>query len=306
MLLVNGLTTLGLGALCTFLPDQVLSFLTQYEDVVVSWVATAALSVGGALCICQAVLFGAVFLVWIQATQAVANALTVAVLVYTALQWLVILFLCVAYHDYEFFPDWLLAAQIGGSAGFTFMNTLTIMWMFFARKETTRSTPSLTRKRRKPNDASNQITVTIEQQDTNHTGEGGATKADNSRRKTRSKKRRKQVGSTGPRELRSPLLDDDNTSDEDETHNDNENNTESKTNSDTEQKDEESNNEDEDDGLETKYGFGRLFALVKPHICWLISGCGALLFRLPFSLAQPHFVSSCIGSLIDEDYSGAT
>ena len=45
--------------------------------------------------------------------------------------------------------------------------------------------------------------------------------------------------------------------------------------------------------------------LAAPQRPWLVGGCLALLIRLPFSLAVPHFVSKAIGSAIDGDMGAA-
>ena len=45
------------------------------------------------------------------------------------------------------------------------------------------------------------------------------------------------------------------------------------------------------------YSSGRLISLACPHRAWLIAGCVALLVRLPFSLAVPHFVSESVGDM---------
>jgi len=45
----------------------------------------------------------------------------------------------------------------------------------------------------------------------------------------------------------------------------------------------------------------RLMALAVPEVQWLILGCVALLVRLPFSLALPHFVSAVVSALIHDD-----
>jgi len=50
-----------------------------------------------------------------------------------------------------------------------------------------------------------------------------------------------------------------------------------------------------------QYGWGRLLRLAKPQRRWILAGCVALVIRLPFSLAVPHFVSETIGALIDGD-----
>ena len=52
-------------------------------------------------------------------------------------------------------------------------------------------------------------------------------------------------------------------------------------------------------------GWKRLLSLAKPEMRIIAAGCLALLVRLPFSLAVPHFVAEVIGCLIKEDYSGA-
>eukprot|EP01060_Flectonema_neradi_P024485 TRINITY_DN3337_c3_g1_i1.p1 TRINITY_DN3337_c3_g1~~TRINITY_DN3337_c3_g1_i1.p1 ORF type:complete len:789 (+),score=129.28 TRINITY_DN3337_c3_g1_i1:25-2391(+) len=45
----------------------------------------------------------------------------------------------------------------------------------------------------------------------------------------------------------------------------------------------------------------RLLALAKPEYRIILAGCIALCIRLPFSLSIPHFVSECIGALINKD-----
>lgn len=56
--------------------------------------------------------------------------------------------------------------------------------------------------------------------------------------------------------------------------------------------------------LDRGQGWSRLMKVATPEAMWLALGCYALVLRLPFSLALPHFVSQVIGSLIEED-SGA-
>jgi hypothetical protein len=50
-----------------------------------------------------------------------------------------------------------------------------------------------------------------------------------------------------------------------------------------------------------QYGWTRLLQLASSEKLVLIAGCVALLIRLPFSLAVPHFVSECIGAVIAGD-----
>jgi ABC-type multidrug transport system fused ATPase/permease subunit len=52
-------------------------------------------------------------------------------------------------------------------------------------------------------------------------------------------------------------------------------------------------------------GTARLLKLAGKESLYLWLGIAVLLIRLPFSLSIPHFVSTTIGSLIDEDYDGA-
>ncbi len=52
-------------------------------------------------------------------------------------------------------------------------------------------------------------------------------------------------------------------------------------------------------------GTARLLKLAGKESLYLWLGVSVLLIRLPFSLSIPHFVSTTIGSLIDEDYDGA-
>lgn len=52
-------------------------------------------------------------------------------------------------------------------------------------------------------------------------------------------------------------------------------------------------------------GTARLLKLAGKESLYLWLGVVVLLIRLPFSLSIPHFVSTTIGSLIDEDYDGA-
>lgn len=52
-------------------------------------------------------------------------------------------------------------------------------------------------------------------------------------------------------------------------------------------------------------GTSRLLKLAGKESLYLWLGIVVLLIRLPFSLSIPHFVSTTIGSLIDEDYDGA-
>ena len=52
-------------------------------------------------------------------------------------------------------------------------------------------------------------------------------------------------------------------------------------------------------------GTSRLLKLAGNESMYLWIGIAVLLVRLPFSLAIPHFVSTTIASLIDEDYNGA-
>ena len=58
----------------------------------------------------------------------------------------------------------------------------------------------------------------------------------------------------------------------------------------------------EGDSKELSYGTLKLLKLAHPHRAWLFAGCGALLFRLPFSISMAHWVSACIGCLNDGDY----
>ena len=51
--------------------------------------------------------------------------------------------------------------------------------------------------------------------------------------------------------------------------------------------------------------FRRLFQLVHQHRIYLYAGCVVLMVRLPFSLAIPHFVSSCLGAMTDLDFKRA-
>jgi ATP-binding cassette subfamily B (MDR/TAP) protein 9 len=49
-------------------------------------------------------------------------------------------------------------------------------------------------------------------------------------------------------------------------------------------------------------GWSRLLALAGTQRSMLVAGCVALLVRLPFSLAVPHFVSECLGAVISGDH----
>jgi len=248
VLLLNGLAMLGFGTLCSFLPDEVLAFVTEYQDTNVTYIATAVLSVAGALMLSQVVLVAAAFVVWIQASYDVAVAVTVAVLIFAVVQWLGCLFLSVGYHDYEQFPSWVLVAQIVGSAGFGLLNALAIMWVFFfhrGQQDQKKPLAHARLKRSKPSKTP-------------------------PRSKTKGRSSRADGNVT---ELEDPLLDNDSLDEENPTEPDDSDASSAPSGK-------------LDDEPEKKYGFGRLFSLVKPHICWLIAGCAALLVRLPFSLAQ--------------------
>ena len=52
-------------------------------------------------------------------------------------------------------------------------------------------------------------------------------------------------------------------------------------------------------------GWSRLLALAGTQRSMLVAGCVALLVRLPFSLAVPHFVSECLGAVISGDHQQA-
>ena len=52
-------------------------------------------------------------------------------------------------------------------------------------------------------------------------------------------------------------------------------------------------------------GTRRLFQLAHPHLVYLYIGCAVLLFRLPFSLGIPHFVSTSIGALSQSQFDRA-
>jgi len=71
--------------------------------------------------------------------------------------------------------------------------------------------------------------------------------------------------------------------------------------------DEEMNNPVQNAGQKTSRlrGTARLLKLAGKESFYLWLGIAVLLIRLPFSLSIPHFVSTTIGSLIDDDYDGA-
>eukprot|EP01062_Namystynia_karyoxenos_P082607 TRINITY_DN9332_c0_g1_i1.p1 TRINITY_DN9332_c0_g1~~TRINITY_DN9332_c0_g1_i1.p1 ORF type:complete len:869 (+),score=226.90 TRINITY_DN9332_c0_g1_i1:87-2609(+) len=52
-------------------------------------------------------------------------------------------------------------------------------------------------------------------------------------------------------------------------------------------------------------GWQRLLGFAGPERQWIFLGCAALLVRMPFSMAIPHFVSESIGAFGDGDESGA-
>ena len=276
VLLLNGLAMLALGAVCTFVPDIVLAFVTQgMPGVTPTYVATGILSVGGALLLCQSLLVAAGFVVWVQATLSVATTFTVAVLVFTDVQWLGVLFLTIGYHGYEAIPTWLLGTQIGGCAFFTFINAMSVMWVFFFnRSERSRSPLQVMQPRGQP------------------------------QKQTAPNLRSRHGTGSSVTELEDPLLESTETLDDDRACGDDIEEGASELHDGSGPKDGRRPGKLKDE-VEQNYGFGRLFSLVKPHICWLIAGCIALLVRLPFSLAQPHFVSACIGCLINSDYDGA-
>ena len=72
-----------------------------------------------------------------------------------------------------------------------------------------------------------------------------------------------------------------------------------------EEKDDDDDEDKEEKEEEHNYGWKRLLALARPESRLLAAGCIALLIRLPFSLAVPHFVAESIGCLTNDDYSGA-
>ena len=52
-------------------------------------------------------------------------------------------------------------------------------------------------------------------------------------------------------------------------------------------------------------GTRRLIKLAAPQMFWIYLGCVVLLIRLPFSIAQPHFVSTTLGALSRQDWDAA-
>ena len=56
---------------------------------------------------------------------------------------------------------------------------------------------------------------------------------------------------------------------------------------------------------EKTYSSGRLIKLACPHRAWLIAGCVALMIRLPFSLAVPHFVTETVAALQEQQWDAA-
>eukprot|EP01065_Artemidia_motanka_P022054 TRINITY_DN26272_c0_g1_i1.p1 TRINITY_DN26272_c0_g1~~TRINITY_DN26272_c0_g1_i1.p1 ORF type:complete len:815 (+),score=259.33 TRINITY_DN26272_c0_g1_i1:44-2488(+) len=56
---------------------------------------------------------------------------------------------------------------------------------------------------------------------------------------------------------------------------------------------------------ERKYGWRHLLGFARPEQRWITLGCVCLVFRLPFSLSIPHFISETIGALSDRDLDGA-
>ena len=52
-------------------------------------------------------------------------------------------------------------------------------------------------------------------------------------------------------------------------------------------------------------GTRRLIKLAAPQMFWIYVGCVVLLIRLPFSIAQPHFVSTALGALSRQDWDAA-
>ena len=52
-------------------------------------------------------------------------------------------------------------------------------------------------------------------------------------------------------------------------------------------------------------GTRRLIKLAAPQMFWIYVGCVVLLIRLPFSIAQPHFVSTTLGALSRQDWNAA-
>jgi len=52
-------------------------------------------------------------------------------------------------------------------------------------------------------------------------------------------------------------------------------------------------------------GTRRLIKLAAPEMFYIYLGCVVLLIRLPFSIAQPHFVSTTLGALSRQDYAAA-
>ena len=55
----------------------------------------------------------------------------------------------------------------------------------------------------------------------------------------------------------------------------------------------------------TPPSFGRLLRFAAPESPWICLGLLALLLRLPFSLAMPHFVSVALGRVIASDFAAA-
>lgn len=289
VLLLDALAMLGAGTVCSFMPQVLLDFVTQYEPVSVSYVATAVLSVAGALMLCQTVLVASAFVLWVQATASVAMALTVAVLVFSDLQWLAVLFLGIGFHDYEGFPGWVLIAQIVGCAAFTLLNAVAVMWIFFFHRGNAddalhRTQRSGSSGQSPPQDDVQSLAVRVESKTSQSVEEEkSAGEAKNVRSRKSTKKQKPTRGgrskpTNGMTELEDPLLDRESLSEgEDAVDLDVEGE------SSAEEPQRSGKLEDE---VEVSYGFRRLFSLVKPHVCWLVSGCVALLVRLPFSLAQ--------------------
>ena len=80
---------------------------------------------------------------------------------------------------------------------------------------------------------------------------------------------------------------------------------EDQNNTDVEANFEPSSNDDANHNTDRITGTRRLISLAAPQMFWIYIGCVVLLIRLPFSIAQPHFVSTTLGALSRQDWEAA-
>ena len=80
---------------------------------------------------------------------------------------------------------------------------------------------------------------------------------------------------------------------------------EDQNNTDVEANFEPSSDDDANHNTDRITGTRRLISLAAPQMFWIYIGCVVLLIRLPFSIAQPHFVSTTLGALSRQDWEAA-